>query len=227
MSYAQTANRANPLAMIGALGVPAGVGAVLVVGLAVKAVIPEIVENPDTYDVTVIEPEIDPPVTPDEPQTEQTREVTPTYETRVETPFDFEYDPVPTKPIDSLPEIGADTFGPVEVGGPIGQATPSPALPDPIKASPRGNPGRWVTDSDYRSRWVREEMSGVASFALTIDRKGKVSDCTITKSSGHAPLDEATCKLIQRRAQFEPAKDSYGNPIAGTYRNSINWKLPN
>ena len=69
-------------------------------------------------------------------------------------------------------------------------------------------------------------MSGVASFALTIDSRGKVSDCTITRSTGHSALDQATCTLIERRAKFDPAKDSYGNPIAGTYRNSVNWKIP-
>ncbi|MBV7264764.1 TonB family protein [Erythrobacter sp. WH131] len=198
----------------------------LVIGLAVKGVIPDIVENPDVFDVTPIEPEIEPPVEQTEQQPAQSREVTPNYETTVETPFDFEFDPGPSAPIDTLPDLGTGTIGPVDVGGPIGNATPTSALPDPITASPRGNPGRWVTDSDYRSRWVREELSGVVSFALTIDRDGKVSDCTITKSTGHAQLDEATCRLIERRARFDPAKDSYGNPISGTYRNSVNWKLP-
>ena len=103
---------------------------------------------------------------------------------------------------------------------------PQVALPDPVKAAPRGNPGGWVTDSDYRSNWIRKELSGSASFVLAIDARGKVTDCTIVRSTGHNELDNATCSLIERRAKFNPAKDSHGNPVAGSYANTVNWRIP-
>lgn len=225
MSYANTANKPNPAAMLGALSVPAAVGAVLVIGLAVKVAIPDQIENPDVFDVRPDEPELPPP--PPEPTQDQATEtpvVTPTYQAPVESPFDFEFDPGSTAPIETLPDFTSGTIGPVEIPG-SGVGT-TPALPDPISASPRGNPGRWVTDNDYRSNWIRRGMSGVAGFALSIDKKGRVSDCQITRSTGHDQLDAATCKLIESRARFEAAKDRYGNPVAGSYSNSVNWKLP-
>lgn len=226
MNYAQTANRVNPAAMLGALGVPAAFGAVLVAGLAVTVVIKPAVENPDVFDIRDRPVEPPPPVEPVEPvntqnQTDQVTQVV-TPPTRPDTNFDFSN----STPITTLPNPGDIPIGPIDLGGPIGTPSPDPVLPDPISAAPRNNPSRWVTDSDYRSRWVREGLSGRAGFALTIDGKGRVSDCTITRSSGHAALDEATCKLIERRARFDPAKDSYGNAIAGTYSSSVNWQLP-
>ncbi|MBV7259431.1 energy transducer TonB [Erythrobacter crassostreae] len=225
MSYANTANRANPAAMLGALGIPGGVGAVLVFGLAVTVAVPTPDPNPIA---TITNPDVVPPPPP-EPTPETTEiardtQTVVTPPTSPETDFTFSDSP----PITTFAESDDFVIGPVEVvaTGGTGEIAPLPSLPDPIGASPRNEPGRWVTDSDYRSNWIRREWSGVAGFAVTIDTKGRVNDCTITRSTGHAQLDERTCFLIEKRARFNPAKDSYGNPIAGTYRNSVNWRLP-
>ncbi len=112
--------------------------------------------------------------------------------------------------------------------GPLtGTPGPSPSpLADPIGAVPRGNPGGWVTTSDYRTRWINEGLTGIASFTLKIDASGKVSDCAITKSTGHDVLDGATCRLLERRARFTPARNGKGEKVAGTYSSSINWQIP-
>lgn len=210
--------------MMGALGVPAAFGAMLVFGLTV--VVP-LVEPEDTLTGFNIEPipetDPEPPVQPVEATNAQTpppQPVQPSGPNMVETPFDFGSSP----PIGVLPMPEGDLLGPIapiEWGPPAGR----PGL-EPIAASPRGNPGNWVTDRDYRSRWVREEMSGTAAFELQIDAKGQVSDCTITRSSGHSALDTATCKLITKRGRFNPATDSAGNAVPGSYTNAINWVLP-
>ncbi len=95
-----------------------------------------------------------------------------------------------------------------------------------VAAKPRNNAANWVTDSDYKSRWIREEMHGSASFRLDIASNGRVENCRITRSTGHAALDQATCALIAKRARFNPAKDGYGNAIAGSYSGAISWVLP-
>ncbi|MEP0392245.1 MAG: TonB family protein [Erythrobacter sp.] len=224
MSYATTANRPNPLAAIGALGVPAGVGLVLIAGLAVKIVVNPPIPNPVATDVPTVvvtpEPIVD-PLPPTDPQSHAAPAPVPTF-TRPSS--DIEFGLSPTGPIGPIGDfdtgslIGSDAF--------TGTLPPIEPLFDPVDASPRSNPSNWITTNDYRSSWIRRELTGKARFTLRIDASGKVSDCTITGSTGHTPLDRATCMLIQQRAVFNPAKDSDGMATAGTYSSSVNWQIP-
>jgi len=84
---------------------------------------------------------------------------------------------------------------------------------------PRTNPGSWLSDADYPSRAQREERAGTVGYALDVAADGRVTGCQITKSSGHADLDEATCRLLPRRARFESGK-------AFRYEGEQVWRLP-
>lgn len=229
MSYANTAGRANPLAALGALGVPAGVGAILVVGLAVTATI----ENDDGRTKGFFLPEerkLEPPPPPPKPDTsERTIEndapipqQVPDYRPnpRPDTPFTF--DNSASEPIGRLPDMG-EAIGPVDFGIPDPRPT---AAFDPVTASPRGNPGGWITNDDYRPVWINRGLEGTARFSLSIDASGRVTDCSITGSTGHAQLDAATCELLSRRARFEPARDTNGERVAGRYSSSVRWTIP-
>ncbi|MEO6716180.1 MAG: energy transducer TonB [Novosphingobium sp.] len=108
---------------------------------------------------------------------------------------------------------------------------PPPAAPPPPRFSakgavPKGNPGSWATTNDYPSRALREEREGTASFRVAVGPDGRVTDCQITGSSGHADLDAATCENVRRRARFAPAMDGEGNPTTGTYSNRVRWVIP-
>ena len=59
-----------------------------------------------------------------------------------------------------------------------------------------------------------------------IGSNGRVNACEITASSGHAALDEATCKFVTRRARFEPATDSNGAKVVGSYSSKVTWRIP-
>jgi periplasmic protein TonB len=112
---------------------------------------------------------------------------------------------------------------------PIVLAPPVPAPPPaapPKAAVPRSNPGSWATTNDYPSRALREEREGTTGFRVTVGTDGRVTDCQITSSSGHADLDEAACANITRRARFKPATDGSGNPVQGSYSNRIRWVIP-
>jgi protein TonB len=106
---------------------------------------------------------------------------------------------------------------------------PPPAAPPPAApatpAQPRGNPGSWATTNDYPSRALREERSGTTGFRVTVGADGRVVDCQITSSSGHADLDQATCQNVTRRARFKPATQD-GQPVQGTYSNRVRWVIP-
>lgn len=224
MSYASHTRRPNPAALAGAIGIPAAFAALLVVGLAVKVVIED--KPPPLQGFTVTPTPIPPPPPePVEPATSTTQPQTSTTSTitRPEViPFDFA-----NTPVESLPGVGDVTgpiVGPVDFGVPT--PTPSASPFDPVSAAPRNNPARWVLDSDYRSSWLRQGLSGSARFALAIDAAGKVTGCTITRSTGHGVLDAATCELVGKRARFEAARDGTGKPVAGSYTGSINWNIP-
>lgn len=108
---------------------------------------------------------------------------------------------------------------------------PPPSAPPPPRfqpkgAVPKGNPGSWATTNDYPSRALREEREGTSGFRVTVGPDGKVTDCSITSSSGHADLDAATCDNVRRRARFNPAMDGDGNPTTGSYSNRVRWVIP-
>jgi protein TonB len=105
-------------------------------------------------------------------------------------------------------------------------AAPPPPRVTPKGAVPKGNPGNWATTNDYPARALREEREGTTGFRVTVGPDGRVTDCQVTSSSGHADLDQATCDNVRRRARFAPATDGEGNPTSGTYSNRVRWVIP-
>ena len=169
MNYVATRAKPNPAALAGALGVPAAFAALLVAGLAVTDAIPDIMPTPETTfiedEVVEITPVTDLPERPIDPSVPTTpSEVTlpPRPDRQADAPFEFG----DTPPIDALPDLDGG------LGNAIGEisTTPLPSFADPVSAKPRGNPGEWVTDADYRSRWIREGLSGTARFRDSLPR---------------------------------------------------------
>ena len=69
-------------------------------------------------------------------------------------------------------------------------------------------------------------MAGTARFNLTIGTRGTVTGCTITRSTGHAPLGAATCEMVTRRARPQAAHGGTGKPLAGNYSGVITRQIP-
>ncbi len=227
MAYASYNRRLNPAALAGALGIPAAVGALLVVGLAVTVVTSPVLPRikGETITNTPLPP---PPPAPDKPRPDS-KPATSTTTTTASRPVTFPIDLGTSGPIAALPGTG-DLVGPIGPIGPVDFGLPGPvpsASPfDPVGATPRGKPGNWVTNADYRPRWIREGLTGSARFTLAIDAGGKVTGCTITRSTGHPALDMATCELVTKRARFDGARDSNGKPVAGSFSSTITWNIP-
>lgn len=228
MTYASHTRRPNPAALAGALGIPGAFGALLVVGLAVTVTVVPDKPNPQGRNIpTTVPLPPPPPPTPDKPRMDnKTSKPTATDGPIITLPpiVDTDGPFIDEGPwIDTIPGTGTGT-GTGEFEIPI--PTPSTSPFKPVGAAARGNPGKWVTNADYRPRWIRENMTGSARFTLSIDANGKVSGCTITRSTGHAELDDATCLLVTKRARFDAARDAYGKPVAGSYSNTVNWNIP-
>lgn len=104
-----------------------------------------------------------------------------------------------------------------------------PTPPEPKKLEParaKANLASYVSDADYPSAAIRNEDEGTTRFRLGVGRDGRVTECTVTASSGSSALDSATCKLMKQRARFTPARDSNGNSTTDTVTSGIRWVLP-
>jgi TonB family protein len=98
------------------------------------------------------------------------------------------------------------------------------APPPDIPPEPE-QPSSWMSDEDYPAAAIRAGESGTAAIRLDVDSEGRVTGCTITASSGSATLDSATCRIMQTRARFRPARDG-GKAVASTWSSRITWRLP-
>ena len=103
---------------------------------------------------------------------------------------------------------------------------PPPVIHAEVRASPRGKMQDLVTSDDYPSASLRNNEEGVTRYRLDVGADGKVIACTATGSSGHPALDETTCKLLQRRARFNPAKNSSGEAVASVWNGAVRWRIP-
>ena len=222
MAYLQHSNwRERPGAVAAVIALHGLVGYALVTGLSFSQII-KAIDNPDAVDVVV---PLDPPPPPPEDTTKPDLKV-------IENPVVAPLPPVDLSP--KRPPIETTVIIPpltdiipkvIPSPSPSPSTRPSP-LADPVPATPRNNPGTWVTEADYRSSWINREMVGTARFRLQIGASGKIEGCTITASSGFAELDKATCELVARRARFDPAVDSSGAKVSGNYSSSVRWQLP-
>src|SRR5205085_2157518 len=146
--------------------------------------------------------------------------VTPPKVPTVEKPVYVQVDPVP------LPPLPIYTAGPVSMDPPQ-QLPPTP--PAAIKVQParaKANLASYVSNDDYPASAQRDGQQGTTRFKLGVDPNGRVSNCTITQSSGSAALDAATCRLMKQRARFNPAHDDLGRAIPDQVTNAIRWVPP-
>jgi protein TonB len=79
---------------------------------------------------------------------------------------------------------------------------------------------------DYPAEAQRNGEEGTVQAELSVDARGHVRGCTVIHSSGHASLDSATCRILQRRARFDPAHDVNGDAVASSVVTPrIVWRL--
>lgn len=82
-----------------------------------------------------------------------------------------------------------------------------------------------LLDMAYPAKAKAELRSGAALIAVEVNPTGLVTNCSISRSSGHADLDAKACELSKAWI-YEPALDSTGQPASGRSIHNVNWRLP-
>lgn len=230
MAYADQTRRPSPTSMIAVVAVHAAIGTALITGLSFTGVL----KPPPTplSGAQIDLPKPPPPEPSPEPQPEPRQQASNPRDTVVapKPPISFAS---PTPPFETseiiIPRdtiIRLPGLEPVAVPAAQPSVTPTASGVAPQAARPRNDPARWITTNDYRSSWIARELTGTARFRLDIAADGRVTGCAITGSTGHAALDMATCRLLEQRARFEPARNAKGDAVAGSFVNAVRWELP-
>lgn len=82
-----------------------------------------------------------------------------------------------------------------------------------------------VRDTDYpRSAW-QAGIEGIVLMRFLITTNGRVGRCEIIRSSGHAAMDRDTCRVMQKRLRYRPARDRYGRPVPAWTEGEQEWFL--
>ena len=99
-------------------------------------------------------------------------------------------------------------------------------LPDRGGSRATANLASYLSDADYPAEAIRNGEEGTTGFELQVGTDGSVTACHILQSSGSRSLDEASCRIMQARARFSPARDQAGNPVPDIVRSRIRWVMP-
>jgi len=215
MAYADQQMSGNKIiAIILVALIHVAVGYALITGLAYSAV-KKAIERVTTVDIN--EPPPPPPDTPPPPEPDR-----PPPPVAPPPPINISVAPPPIQVQPNIPPPAPV----IRIVPPAAPPAPPPPRFTPKGAVPKGNPGSWATTDDYPSRALREEKEGVTRFTVQVSPEGRVTSCSVTGSSGTPELDDAACRAITRRARFTPATNGEGQPVAGSYSNSVRWQIP-
>ena len=80
-----------------------------------------------------------------------------------------------------------------------------------------------LTNADYRRARAPEDAAGTVLVGFRVRSDGRVDRCSVIRSSGYAEFDEATCRLIEQRFRFRPARDESGRAVDWTIRTEYTW----
>ena len=104
-------------------------------------------------------------------------------------------------------------------------ATAEPALPPPLPtpAPDRSARARLLGGGLVNADNVGGQFQGTVGVRIAVGPSGRPSGCQVTRSSGNAGLDSTTCRLLQQRLQFSPARDRNGNPTTTVVESTHVW----
>lgn len=195
----------------------------LAAGLTITYVQPP-VEPPLQGETVLIDVPVPDPAAPDPAPTTAPRDVA-IFVPETTTTF-TETGPVETTSTMPSDELVDRIVAPTDGGSTVTrQPDPIPSF-TPRTPRPANGPSGWVTNADYPGRALARGWEGDVAYALEISASGRVENCRVVASSGHDVLDTAACRMIERRARFDPATDHNGARVAGSWRGTVSWTIP-
>ena len=93
------------------------------------------------------------------------------------------------------------------------------------RPQPKGNPGGWLTSSDYPADSLGRGEQAIIMFRLMVSAAGETTACTIQRGITKADFAATTCDLLKRRARFEPARNSSNQGVASYYIGKVLWVM--
>jgi protein TonB len=80
-----------------------------------------------------------------------------------------------------------------------------------------------ITPRDYPRHLGNAGIGGRVGVLFTVGTDGRVTRCTVTRTSGIPELDALTCRLIQQRFRYRPSTDRYGRPVSDEVEGEHEW----
>lgn len=75
----------------------------------------------------------------------------------------------------------------------------------------------------YPAHLARAQMEGAVDYRLTINAKGKPTNCNIRASNRPQLFDDTVCLGLMKNGKFNPALDAEGQPIPSYYWSGITF----
>jgi protein TonB len=119
------------------------------------------------------------------------------------------------------PGRGAGSYGDgLGGGGPGGEGDGSG---DGVAVQgPRRTSGR-IAFRDLPEGVLAEGEEAAVRVIFTVLANGSVTGCRVDRTSGYPAIDSLTCRLIEQRFRYRPARDRDGNPVRSMVRETHSW----
>lgn len=77
----------------------------------------------------------------------------------------------------------------------------------------------------YPKESLERREEGTVGYRVEVDRRGELKTCEVTRSSGFAALDRATCEILIRNGKFRTRTNAEGRKVQYTHDGNIVWKI--
>jgi protein TonB len=88
---------------------------------------------------------------------------------------------------------------------------------------PRQIRGR-ISNRDYPENLSEAGIGGRVTVLYLVQTDGRVAECDVVGSSGNRQLDNWTCQLIRERFRFRPSLDGRRRPVPALIRENHYWE---